>query len=510
MPKNNEVEVADQPSTQQTSQAFAQLEAMEILAKALARAQSTPFKDITVVRTGDQIILPEGMSYADAHVWLRKKEDAEESVVAVHAEIPCYPLDGMLALSKALQRIYGFTSLAGTPTFFGQEFPPVIVQVPTGVHTSEPAIYGRIQPPTLEGGYLQPVVGKEQKFTISGQVKRKFEKDVERIFQVTREILANSSIYKGQAIMIDLSYLNRPNHEFNPANDAPKFMDLTGVSEDKLILNKGTKFSLTTSIYTLLEQSEACKANGITLKHGALFMGPYGTGKTMTARVIAHKATTNKWTFIYLKQPDHIAHALKLAEQYSPAVVFAEDIDQVTNGERDDKLNNILNTLDGIDTKDKAVITILTTNHPEKINPGILRAGRIDSVIHMDAPDSEAAEKFVKVYTDNGRLLSPDINLEPIGLALAGFVPAFISEAVQRAKRRAIYRHGADIAGKVSEEDLCLAAAELKNHIKMVNRVQPASHAENTLAALNTLLRPVANLVNEAEDRLIDSIESSK
>ncbi len=496
--------------TETPANSAAQLETLKAMLNMLnGAAGAAHFSDVKVERTGTRIILPENMSYADAHLWLKRKEDAEEKVVKVYVELSCYPLDGMLALSKALQIIYGFTNLTSTPTFFGEK-PPVIIQVPTGVNTTEPAVYGRIQPPTLEGGYLEAVISHNHGFTISGEVKRKFEKEVERVFEMTKQVLAEHSIYKGHAIMLDLSYL-RPGKDrpFDPTQDAPKFMDLDGVTKDKLILNAGTEFSLTTSILTLLTRSEECRANGIPLKHGALFMGPYGTGKTMTARVIAAEGTKHGWTFIYLKQPDQISVALKLAEQYAPAVVFAEDIDQVTSGERDQGLNDILNTLDGIDTKDKPVITILTTNHPEKIHPGFLRAGRIDSVIHMEAPDCVSAQRFVHLYAGNGTLLVPGMDLKPIGEALAGFVPAFISEAVQRAKRRAVYRDGMDINGKVTTEDLLLAAGELKKHIEMVNRDKTASKAEQMAAAVDLLQSNLASATTDQFQQLMKKMNES-
>lgn len=177
-----------------------------------------------------------------------------------------------------------------------------------------------------------------------------------------------------------------------------------------------------------------------------------------------------------------------MAKQYAPCVLFCEDIDQVTAGDdRSEALNEILNTLDGVDTKSAPIITVLTTNHIERINPGFLRAGRIDTVIEMKAPDAKAAAKFVQLYGVDAQgvsLLHSDINLESCGTALEGLVPAFISEVVQKAKSSAIYRHGVNIVGQITTDDVCVAARSLKSHIQMVNRKTEISHAEKVTQAV--------------------------
>ena len=211
----------------------------------------------------------------------------------------------------------------------------------------------------------------------------------------------------------------------------------------------------------------------------------------MTARVIAAKCERNNWTFIYLKQTQHIAAALKIAELYSPAVLFSEDIDQAVQGDRDEALNNILNTLDGIDTKDKPIITILTTNNEEKIHAGFLRAGRIDTVVFMGPPEASTASRFVKLYA--GNLAAPDVDLVKVGEAFSGFVPAFIAEAVQKAKRAVIHRErSSNIEGKVTTEDFLLAAQALIKHRDMVNNRKTKSEPEVIFESLKKLGSVVA------------------
>lgn len=457
-----------------------------------ADAVEKKFKDVSVVRKGTQIVLPEGMSYAEGRLWLKRQEDAEEKNVAISYSIPCFPLDGVIALRRAMEEMFGFAAYADTPTFFGPK-PPTMVQVNMPDGGVETAPLGRMQPPIFEGGYINAHCG-EMTVQITGEVKKKFEPQVKQLMQLTQTFLMEKSIYRGSAFILDLQWRVNDD-EFHPINHAPVFMrDIRKIDEGSLILNRDTAFSLTANIFTLIEETEACRRNAIPLKHGCLLAGPYGTGKTMTAKVTASKAVRNGWTFIYLKTPSEIARALLMAQMYAPAVVFTEDIDDVVSGERDDELNNILNTLDGVDTKDKPIITVLTSNHADKINPAMLRAGRIDTVIPFGEPDAEAALRFVQLYCKdvNGVSLLAEMSTDDakrVGESLKGYVPAFIAESVQKAKRYAIHRtEGGDITGQITAEDLITAASALRAHQAMVERKKDPTPDEIVAKAAVTLL----------------------
>jgi transitional endoplasmic reticulum ATPase len=57
-----------------------------------------------------------------------------------------------------------------------------------------------------------------------------------------------------------------------------------------------------------------------------------------------------------------------------------------------------LNEIDGVESKGKELITILTSNHAENINQAMLRPGRLDAVLSIQAPDAFAAEKLIRLY----------------------------------------------------------------------------------------------------------------
>jgi len=473
-------------------------------------AGAIPLGDISIKREGLEIICPPNITNRELIQYIKQKDEMEEKVVNIVFDLDGYPTDGLIALFRAMRHVFGFTGLSGNKTMTG-EAPPVMLDIPTGYdengkQTFEQATLGKIEPPMFQGGFLQAQInGDGPKLTVVAQVKSKFTDKVNLVKEEAMRFLKEQSIYKGRPIQVNLEYID--NDDFDPINSAPKFMDVKGLTFDSLILDPVTAFDLKSSVVTLIENSNECVASGVDLKHGVLLLGPYGTGKSFTAKVLAAIAQKNNWTFIYLeKSAEHLAEAIKLASLYAPAVLFAEDVDAVTSGERDEDLNERFNVLDGIDTKGLPLITILTTNNPEKIHPGFLRPGRIDSIIHMAAPNAEVASRFVSRLC--GKLLAPNADVRAIGEAMTGFTPAFIAEAIKKAKRYAINREqSGNLTGKISQEDLVLAAQSLRTHEARVNAM-PEPTPEQKLAAAWTLIgEHMVSKVLKSEDHKYQQLQ---
>lgn len=352
----------------------------------------------------------------------------------------------------------------------------------------------RFQIPGVDG-YLQVSLKGEPKpaFVIGGIVRQKHAEQVNEIVKLTKELLKDRSIYKGQAIKVSFEW-DREGEDYHPIEHAPRFMELSGVSDDDLIFSAKVLNDISIGLFTPIEQSAACRKHGVPLKRGVLLYGPYGTGKTMTAYVSALKAVRNGWTFIYLESVLDLKKGLEFAAQYAPCVLFAEDIDRVITGERSISMDDVLNTLDGVDTKGAEVITVFTTNHIENINPAMLRMGRLDTLVEVSPPDAATVQRLVKLYARG--LLAQDASLERIGEALQGQIPAFVREVTERAKIAAISRVGGeDIGGQVLEDDLLSAAKAMEPHAAMLT---PRSQAGSTKPEL--LIRfPASNGVNAEE-----------
>lgn len=434
-------------------------------------------QDTDVERQGKKIILPADpahMPIPDAIKALQRKQKDEDQTFNQREVIEGYPLDGAVAFVKAMQREYGWASPVPTPGFFGPTPPEMksvkigakrtdVIQVPWGSFMV-PGIENRIQIDSdIHDG--RPCL------VVYGQVRKREQHVLLQLVVRARDILREESIYRGQSVSLKVD-----ENGCLTLEEPPEFIDVSGVKQEDLILNSDTMDQVETNLFTPLKFTADCRTHKIPLKRGVLLSGPYGTGKTLTARTTAAVANQNGWTFISLDKVKGLEAALKFAEQYAPAVLFAEDIDRMLN-ERDEAANDLVNTIDGVLSKNSEVITVLTTNHVENIQPVMLRPGRLDAVISIDPPDAGAAIKLVRLYAR--KLIKADEDLSPAGDVLSGQIPATIREIVERSKLSMIGRQ----ATTLSATDLVIAANGMSAHLALLNKPRAEPSAAERLAS---------------------------
>lgn len=439
--------------------------------------------DFTKIVEGDQLTLPKGMGYSAAIEVLRRQAEQENEVVAVSEEVRAFPLDACHALMAVLKDRYGWTSLVPTPGFFGDK-PPSMIGVEVAVGQTVQVPWGRIVLPGIEG-FLQTSVSQDENgravFSLAGQVKRKHEKEIARIAEAVRAYLKTGSIYRGQAIRIRFQ-----DDDGDPIPlPTPRFLDLSRVHPEELTLPRSIERQVAVNVFAPIENTAICRQYQVPLKRGVLLAGPYGTGKTLTAYVTAAKAQAAGWTFLMLENVRELAPALRFLRDYTPAVLFAEDLDRImADGERTTAIDTVLNTVDGLDSKGTEIMVVFTSNAPETIHPAMLRPGRLDSVILFEPPDSEAVERLIRVYARG--LLAESIDLTRTAQLLAGQIPALIREAVERAKLTAILSRP-EAAGTLTlqSEDLELAAEGLRvQHQLLVRPERETPHPVEVVGRL--------------------------
>lgn len=428
------------------------------------------FRDVQIVREGNQIVLPAEMSYKQARTWLERKEVEEEQMIAIDEIVEAFPVEGAYAFAKAIAKKYGFVALVPTPGFFGPN-PPVMIGVDVGIDADGKVLtaqvpWGRLEIPKISGFLETGITLKNNRllFQIGGEIRQKHKEEIRQLANLTREIVQNDSIYRGKAIRVSFPDPAEPK-KFNP-RDCPKFIATTNVRQEELIFAKDVERAVNTSLFVPIEKTAYCREYKIPLKRGILLEGPFGTGKTLTAYVAAKKCEENGWTFIYLDKVKDLKTAIHFAKAYQPAVIFAEDVDRVMDGARDEAMDEILNTIDGVDTKGMEVIIALTTNHVEHIEPAMMRPGRLDAVITIKAPDAEAAIQLVRLYA-RGRLDDKD-NFDHVGKKLNGQIPAVIREVVERSKLAAVGRLHDGEKLTLRARDLEFAADEMLNHLRLM------------------------------------------
>jgi cell division protease FtsH len=233
-----------------------------------------------------------------------------------------------------------------------------------------------------------------------------------------------------------------------PANKPTvTFEDVAGVEEAKQELREVVEF---------LKDREKFQRLGARIPKGVLLVGPPGTGKTLLAKAVAGEAgvpffsiSGSEFVEMFVGVgASRVRDLFDQAKRNSPCIVFIDEIDAVGrqrgaglgggNDEREQTLNQILVEMDGFDTN-IAVIVLAATNRPDVLDPALLRPGRFDRRVILDAPDMTGRLAILKVHA-KGKPLAADASLETIAKATPGFSGAdlanLINEAAILAARR--------------------------------------------------------------------------
>ena len=243
--------------------------------------------------------------------------------------------------------------------------------------------------------------------------------------------------------------------------DTPKvtFADVAGVDEAKVELGEIIEF--------LKEPSKFTKLGG-RLPKGALLVGPPGIGKTLLARAVAGEAgrpffSMSGSDFVEMFVGVGASRVRDLFEQgkaSAPCIIFIDEIDAVGrhrgaglgggHDEREQTLNQLLVEMDGFESND-GVILIAATNRPDVLDPALLRPGRFDRQIVVDAPDIRGREGILKVHIRN-KPLADDVDIHKLARGTPGMAGADLANLVNEAALLAA-RHNHDKIYMVDFED---------------------------------------------------------
>ncbi len=236
------------------------------------------------------------------------------------------------------------------------------------------------------------------------------------------------------------------------SKDMPKttFADVAGCDEAIEELGEIKEF---------LQESAKFQAVGAKIPKGVLLYGSPGTGKTLLARAVAGEAGVPFYSisgsdFVEMfvgVGASRVRDLFEQAKENAPAIVFIDEIDAVGrhrgtgmgggHDEREQTLNQLLVEMDGFDVRG-GVILIAATNRPDVLDPALLRPGRFDRQIQVDAPDLAGREQILKVHS-RGKPIASDVDL----LSVARRTPGF---------------SGADLANVLNEAALLTARANQK------------------------------------------------
>lgn len=269
------------------------------------------------------------------------------------------------------------------------------------------------------------------------------------------------------------------------------FDDVAGADEAKAELQEVVEF---------LKFPERFLALGARIPRGILLVGPPGTGKTLLARAIAGEAAVPFFPisgseFVEMFVGVGAARVRDLfdqAQRNAPCIVFVDEIDAVGrhrgaglgggHDEREQTLNQILVQMDGFETGTN-VIVLAATNRPDILDPALLRPGRFDRKVILDAPDVRGREAILKVHSQ-GKPLAPSVDLAIIAKQTPGFSGADLANLVNESALLTA-RVNKKLIGKTEFEeavDRVIAGPERKSRIisereKRITAYHEAGHA---------------------------------
>jgi cell division protease FtsH len=226
------------------------------------------------------------------------------------------------------------------------------------------------------------------------------------------------------------------------SGDTPKitFADVAGADEAKVELQEIIEFLKDPQKFTRL---------GGRLPKGALLVGPPGTGKTLLAKAVAGEAgrpffSMSGSDFVEMFVGVGASRVRDLFEQgkaHAPCIIFIDEIDAVGrhrgaglgggHDEREQTLNQLLVEMDGFESND-GVILIAATNRPDVLDPALLRPGRFDRQIVVDAPDVRGREGILRVHTRKIPL-GADVRLDILAKGTPGLAGADLANLVNEA-----------------------------------------------------------------------------
>jgi cell division protease FtsH len=220
------------------------------------------------------------------------------------------------------------------------------------------------------------------------------------------------------------------------------FADVAGIDEAKAELSEIVDFLRTPDRYGRL---------GGRMPHGVLLSGAPGTGKTLLARAVAGEAHA---AFFSISASEFIEAIVGVgasrvrdlfakAKEAAPAIVFIDELDAIgrsrqgsvsvtgANDEREQTLDQILTELDGFEPAE-AVVVLAATNRPDVLDPALLRPGRFDRRVTVQAPDRAGRRKILEVHT-RSIPLADSVDLDALASSTPGMVGADLANLANEA-----------------------------------------------------------------------------
>jgi len=274
---------------------------------------------------------------------------------------------------------------------------------------------------------------------------------------------------------------------YQPGRERVTFAEVAGIDEAKEEL---------TEIVDFLRNPEKYQKRGGRIPRGVLLSGPPGTGKTLLARAVAGEADAPFFSMsasefveaVVGVGASRVRDLFRKAKEAAPAIVFIDELDAVGRArsggpsmgggsdEREQTLNQILTEMDGFDSSTK-VIVVGATNRTDVLDKALMRPGRFDRRVVVQAPDRNGRRLILEVHT-RSVLLADDVDLGRIAATTPGMVGADLANLVNEAALLAARREHKAVSSADFHDALekIILGAERKLLLTFADRRRTAYH----------------------------------
>ena len=248
--------------------------------------------------------------------------------------------------------------------------------------------------------------------------------------------------YGGQAGAMGMFSMGQAKaRKYEPTQEKVTFADVAGIDEAKEEL---------TEVVDFLREPDKYRKLGAHIPRGVLLTGQPGTGKTLLAKAVAGEAgvpffSMSASEFVEMivgVGASRVRDLFKQAKDAAPSIVFIDEIDAIGrsrssgafsggNDEREQTLNQILTEMDGFDAS-TGVIVLAATNRPDVLDSALLRPGRFDRRVPVQAPDKDGRAQILRVHTRNVPL-ADGVDIDALAATTAGMVGADLANLANEA-----------------------------------------------------------------------------
>lgn len=360
------------------------------------------------------ILKDKGLTWAEVEKAAAKRAKFEAEPNSSHFKLPGHAMDGMVCAIRAIEKHFG--PLAFTESYEIQvnanggrkTIPrPEMVRTP-GVVFDIPG-----SPLKAKLHFSGPTAA------IQFHGTNAHKKLMEFVYAKIEDEWKANSIYRGAVLRIG-------------AEGQVSFVGLD--VETELVFTPKVEREVAACIMSRIERRVDMRMLKIPLKTGVLLYGSYGTGKTALALKLAKMAAAHQLTYLECADPEAFPVVASMAEIYTEALILLEDVDRLIEQKG---AEDMVNWIDDVSTKSLETMIIYTTNDLAKVladMPKLIRAGRVDHLIHFPLPGVE--ERMRLFMLELPRLTG---NIESAVQMTDGCNAAAIRQIAQRAKQMALY-----------------------------------------------------------------------